>query len=113
MDRLERIEARWFPGVTARQLAEELGVSRVTLFRWYRDDEALRVGYPLARKRRDYAGDNSVVARLFVEIDRSGMTLTELAERSGVHITLLSRWRAGKVRPSVENLKKVLDVLCG
>lgn len=110
-DRLKRIEARWFPGITARQLSEELGVSRVTLFRWYRDEPALREGYPLSHARRAYTGPSDAVAGLFELMDRRGLSMTEVSERSGVHLTLLSRWRNGRIEPSQKNLRKALDAI--
>jgi transcriptional regulator with XRE-family HTH domain len=40
-----------------------------------------------------------------------GLTLSELAKRSGVGQSTLSQWESGKHKPRFEQLKKVLDAL--
>lgn len=40
-----------------------------------------------------------------------GLSLTELAKRSGVGQSTLSQWESGKHKPRFDQLKRVLDVL--
>ena len=42
---------------------------------------------------------------------RSGLTQRKLAEKIGVKPNQVSRWENAKARPTVENFKKIVEVL--
>lgn len=43
--------------------------------------------------------------------EAAGMTQADLADRLQVSVPTVSRWESGVIRPSVENLTKLADVL--
>ena len=51
--------------------------------------------------------DNELLADLRV---RKGLTQQQLAEKMGVHRTLIVRWESGQVFPSMENIKKLSKI---
>lgn len=51
--------------------------------------------------------DNELLADLRV---RKGLTQQQLAEKMGVHRTLIVRWESGQVCPSMENIKKLSKI---
>ena len=52
-----------------------------------------------------------IVDRVLVELERRGMTVTELAERAEINRSALSRWLNGHTQMKTANLERVLEVL--
>jgi transcriptional regulator with XRE-family HTH domain len=55
--------------------------------------------------------DETFHGRLGILLESKGITSSELARRSGIHFTMISKFRNGKRQPNLENLSKLLQAL--
>jgi transcriptional regulator with XRE-family HTH domain len=53
----------------------------------------------------------SIMAKIWMEADRQGLTHRQLARKSGVDERTLSLWYTGHCGPGFQNLAYVLDAL--
>lgn len=52
-----------------------------------------------------------ITDRVLFELERRGMTVTELADRAGLTRSAVSRWLNGHTAMKTDNLERVLEVL--
>jgi len=104
-------------GVSQRQLARRLGVSKRSVELWERDEvgpgrELMLLvtgflGYEAERSAE------SVVSELAAYRRANRLTLAELSRRLGVHATVVARWESGQrvpKRPMTRRVKEFLQI---
>lgn len=62
---------------------------------------------PRPAARAEVASNIPLVKDLFEVIDRSGLTLTELANKAGVHARTIQNWRVANTNIALVNLQAV------
>ena len=104
---IERLTGK--DAVSARQAAQETGISQETLSRWLRDSRSLPLMAP--RKRRTKPWSVEEKARVLTETARlTGRELTDYLDRQGLLLAELEQWRLAlddEGRASVATTKRI------
>ncbi len=114
----ERIrETRKSRGLTQRELGERLGLSYQSIAQW--ENDLRKPKFETIQKIADALGvsvsylsgienDTSLTSYLIKDArERAGMTTEDLAQKSGIPVSLLEDYERGAKKPGIEELTKI------
>lgn len=114
----ERIrETRKSRGLTQRELGERLGLSYQSIAQW--ENDLRKPKFETIQKIADALGvsvsylsgienDTSLISYLIKDArERAGMTMEDLAQKSGIPVSLLEDYERGSKKPGIEELTKI------